>query len=168
MQTPIPAHLLLANFAQRGFTLRAVAGRVSVTPASALTSTDRNAIYESRDELLAILSAKEPWNQKAAIKLLCEADALVGQFGLSGRRAEVFDAASMVTSAFASRDMETLRFAVVEFDLSIRRLAHTSHQRRPQQVEANNVRHEMILRGCGVSGDLAEAHGSQCVRDQME
>jgi hypothetical protein len=119
MATPV----LLASLVQRGFILCAVADRLSVSPASALTASDRDAIRERRTELLGILSQGEPWNQTAAIKLMCDADELVGKFGVSGRHPEVVNAVAMVASACTTRDMETLRFAVEEFRLLIRRLA---------------------------------------------
>jgi len=119
----MPAQALLAGFAQRGFTLRAAAGKLSVSPASSLTDCDREAIRGRRDELLAILAPCEPWNKKAAIKLMHDADDLVGKLKVSGRHPDVVDAAAMVTSAYATRDLETLRFAIAEFLVVIHRLA---------------------------------------------
>ena len=51
------------------------------------------------------------------------ADALVERLGVNGSRPEVTAAAAMVVSAHATRDMETLRFAVAEFTAIVRRLA---------------------------------------------
>src|SRR5262245_16678586 len=103
---------LLADLARRGFTVRAVAGSISVIPASRLTPGDREAIRERRAELLAILSPAEPWDQKTAIRLMSDADDLVGRLGVDGRHPEITDAAAVVTSALATRDLETVRFAV--------------------------------------------------------
>jgi hypothetical protein len=114
------APALLTEFARRGLTLRAVAGRLSVSPATALTVNDREVIREHRDELLAVLSPVEPWNLAMAIRLMHDADALVEQLGVSGRHPAIADAAAMVTSAHATRDMETIRFAVAEFALFVR------------------------------------------------
>jgi hypothetical protein len=123
MSASLTAPAILDDFARRGFTLRAVADRLCVSPASALTTTDREVIRERRTELLAILTPAEPWNLEAAIHLLHEADSLVERFGVSGRHPAVADAAAMVASAFATGDMETVRFAVAEFTALIQKLA---------------------------------------------
>jgi hypothetical protein len=64
-----------------------------------------------------------------------DADALVEQLGIDGRLPAVQDAAAMVTSAHAMRDMETLRLAIAEFTVVVRRLATKGGQpdsnRRP-------------------------------------
>jgi hypothetical protein len=122
MVAPTPT-ALLADFARRGLTLRATAGRLSVSPASALTATDREAIRQRRDELLALLSRAEPWDLPAALRLTHDADSLVGQLGVSGRHPAVADAAAAVVSALATHDMETLRFAVAEFAAVVGELA---------------------------------------------
>jgi len=123
MPAPLTAPALLADFTRRGFTFRPVAGRLSVSPATALTAGDREAIRERRDELLAVLSPAEPWNLATAIRLMHDADTMVEQLGVSGRHPAVADLAAMVVSAFATRDMETVRFAVTEFTTLIGRLA---------------------------------------------
>jgi hypothetical protein len=114
---------LLADLERRGFTLRAVAGSISVVPASGLTPDDRRAIRENRSELLAILSVAEPWDADSAQRLIDGADALVERLGVDGRHPAVAAAAGVVTSALAMRDMETVRFAVAEFIAVVRGLA---------------------------------------------
>jgi hypothetical protein len=123
MPTSLPAPAILADFARRGFAFRAVADRLRISPASALTTADREVIRERRTELLAILTPAATWNQEEAIRLMHEADSLVEQLGVSGRHPAVADAAAMVVSAFATRDMETVRFAVSEFAVVVRRVA---------------------------------------------
>jgi hypothetical protein len=149
MPAPMTAPVLLSDLVRRGFTLRAVAGRLAVSPATALTASDREAIRERREELLTTLSLSdcqvayvsscpqsdrstgdgspkrvgEAWNRKLAIRLMYDADTLVERSEVSGRHPAVADAAAMVASAFASRDMETLRFALAEFAVLIRQLA---------------------------------------------
>lgn len=125
----------LTDFAKRGFTLRAVGEQLSVAPASALTTADRQAIRERRNELLAILSPKEPWNPQAAIRLMHEADALVERLGVSGGHPAVAEAAAMVSSALAARDMETIRLAVVEFAVILRRIAGMEAAGREQVAD---------------------------------
>jgi hypothetical protein len=122
---------LLVDFTRRGFTLRAVAGRLAVSPAAGLTANDRDTLREHRLKLLAFLSPAEPWNQEVAVRLIYDADTLVEQSGVSGRHPAVVEAAAMVTSAFALRDLETLRLAVAEFAVLIRQLAR---ERIPAEV----------------------------------
>jgi hypothetical protein len=114
MPASITPPALLATLSRRGFTVRAVGGFISVIPASELTADDREAIRQRRDELLAVLSPAEPWNLDTAIRLMDEADALVEQLSVDGRHPAIA-AAAMVSSAFATRDRETVRFAVAEF-----------------------------------------------------
>jgi hypothetical protein len=121
---------LLADLAARGFTVRAVLGSISVAPASALRPEDRDALRASRAGLLAILSPAEPWDSATAIRLTAAADALVGRLGVDGRHPDVADAASMVASAFATCDWETVRFAVGEFVVAARAAA-TARPRNP-------------------------------------
>jgi hypothetical protein len=54
---------------------------------------------------------------------MSDADSLVERLGIGGRHPAVRDAAAMVTSAHATRDMETLRFAVSEFTVVVRGVA---------------------------------------------
>lgn len=74
-------------------------------------------------EAAPLLTGAEPWDRRAAVRLLLDADALVERLGIDGRHPAVRDAAAMVTSAFGTRDPETVRFAVAEFTALIRRLA---------------------------------------------
>jgi hypothetical protein len=52
-----------------------------------------------------------------------EADRLVERLGEDGTHPEVTTAAEAVVQAHAIRDLETLRFAVAEFAVIVRRLA---------------------------------------------
>lgn len=70
-----------------------------------------------------LLVGAEPWDQRAALRLIVDADALVEQLGVDGQHPVIVSAAAMVTNAFATRDMETLRFAVAEFTVLVRGLA---------------------------------------------
>jgi hypothetical protein len=135
MGAPMTAPALLADFGRRGLALRASADRLCVSPASALTESDRGAIRQHRDELLALLSPAEPWDAEAALRLAHDADSLVGQLGVSGRHPAVADAAAMVVSALATRDMETLRFAAAEFAAVVRELTRkqTARARRDER-----------------------------------
>jgi hypothetical protein len=74
---------LLADLTRRGFTFRVLLGGLPVSRASVLTSEDREAIRERRDELLATLSPAERWDSSVAVKLMCDADALVERSGES-------------------------------------------------------------------------------------
>jgi len=123
MPATMTAPAILADFARRGFTLRAVAGRLSVSPATALTVADRKVIRQRRNELLTILSLGEPWYQKTAIRLMHDAEALVEGRGEDGRHPAITNAAAIVCSAYRTRDMETLRFACREFEATVRGLA---------------------------------------------
>lgn len=127
---------LLADLAQRGFSLRTVAGKIVVTPASRLTPEDRDAIGNCRADLLAILSPGEPWNTATALRLMVDADAMVERLGVSGRHPAIADAAAMVTSAFATGDMETLQFAVGQFLTLLREVLAAREFDREKQHSA--------------------------------
>jgi hypothetical protein len=123
MPTTLTPQDLLADLAKRGFTVRAVAGAISVAPATALTPEDRDAIRRLRAGLLAILSPVEAWDAATAFRLMEAADALVGGLGVDGRLPTVATAAAAVCGAYAARDMETVRVACGEFDAVVRTLA---------------------------------------------
>lgn len=69
------------------------------------------------------LVGAEPCDQRVALRLIADADALLERLGVDGQHPAVASAAAMVTSAHATRDLETLRFAVAEFTVVVRRLA---------------------------------------------
>jgi hypothetical protein len=128
----VTAATLIGDLRARGFSLVAANGELRVSPAAALTAADRVAIRSHLPGLLAALAARvagreSPANRGCsrdeAIRLMFDADALVEQLGIDGRLPAVQDAAAVVTSAFATRDMETLRLAVAEFGVVVRTLA---------------------------------------------
>jgi hypothetical protein len=121
---------LLSDLTRRGFTVRAAGESIAVAPASELTPDDRQSIREHRAELLALLSLAEPWNADTAIRLMSEADALVERLHVDGQHPAIMAAAAMVTSAHATHDLETVRFAVVEFITLVRQLAGASGSER--------------------------------------
>ena len=114
---------LIASLRKRGFRLTVDSGSLRVAPASALTADDREAIRIELPALVAALSPGEPWDQRTALRLMEAADALVERLGVVGSRPEITTAATMVVNAYATRDVETLRFAVAEFTVIVRRLA---------------------------------------------
>ena len=128
--------VLLSNLARRGFTLRAASGRLSVSPATALTAADREAIRERRNELLAIVSQGEAWNPQVAIRLMDDADALVERLGVDGRDPTITGAAALVCSAYALRDMETVRFACRDLEVVVRKLAAGRERGSPCSLAA--------------------------------
>ena len=147
MPVPSPAPVLLGEFVRRGFTLRVVAGGLSVAPAAALTLDDRAAIRARRDELLALLSVPdgrptdgpatrpgEPWNVRVALKLMADADGLVERLGVDGRHPVIVDAAALVVSAYQTHDLETVRFAVTEFVVAVRERARRAAERTSAEV----------------------------------
>ena len=69
------------------------------------------------------LSGKESWDQSAALQMMHDADGLVERLGIDGRHPAVESAAAMVVSAFATHDLETVHFAVVEFEVAVRQVA---------------------------------------------
>jgi hypothetical protein len=121
---------LVGSLRARGFTLTVVSGSLRVAPASALTAGDREAIRAGLPALIAALAPAEPWDTKAAVRLMESADGLVERLGVDGTRPEVTAAAAMVTSACAARDMETLRFACREFEIAVRQVAAERPQLR--------------------------------------
>jgi hypothetical protein len=133
MLTTPPASELLVDLARRGLSLRVVAGKIMVTPASRLTPKDRETIGKYRVDLLAMLSPGEPWNTTTALRLMNEADALAERLSVSGRHPEMADAAAMVTSAFATPDLETVRFAVGQFTALVRKHATKRDSDRERQ-----------------------------------
>jgi hypothetical protein len=110
-------------------------GRLQVQPASLLTADEREWCRAQAGAILAhlaprvvptgnpTLTGNEPWDRQIALGLLADADALIERLGVDGRHPTVRDAAAMVASAFATRDLETVRFAVSEFAALVRRLA---------------------------------------------
>src|SRR5262245_53573905 len=103
------ASVLIAQLRERGFALSVTAGSLRVRPRSRLTPEEREAIGSHLPELIATLTVGEPWDQCEALRLMEEADALVGHLGVDGRHPAIADAAAMVVSAHVLRDMETLR-----------------------------------------------------------
>lgn len=83
------------------------------------------------------LPGNEPWDRRVAMKLVCDADALVGSFGVSGNHPAIRDAAALVGSAFDTRDLETLRFAVSEFAAAVRGVVREHF--RAEQSEENRA-----------------------------
>jgi hypothetical protein len=123
----MPAELtpsaLLADLARRGFTVRAVAGAISVSPASALTPGDRDAIRRLRIELLATLSPGVRWDTATALGLMEAADSLVERLGVDGRHPSVARAAAKVCAAHAAQGMGAVRLACRGFEAVVRGLA---------------------------------------------
>lgn len=64
-----------------------------------------------------------PWNQDRASRMMYAADALVEHLGVNGNDPEVQSAAAMVHSAVQTRDMETVLYALAEFEAVVRRVA---------------------------------------------
>ena len=93
-------------------------------------------LLEHKWALLALLSSpdasarplppagNESWDQREALRLMAEADALVERLGVDGLHPVVADAATVVGSAFAARDLATVRFACSQFAAMVRELAH--------------------------------------------
>jgi hypothetical protein len=79
----------------------------------------------------------EPWDSRVALALMDTADALVEGLGVDDRHPEVRDAAAMVTSAHATRDLETLRLAVGEFTVVARTLASAGPPNRDRRIAAS-------------------------------
>jgi hypothetical protein len=119
---------LIETLSKRGIVLSVTGGRLEVRPASALTAPDRAAIGKRLADLIAALSPApslsglEPWDRAIAIQLMHDADTLVAESGLDGRHPALVAAGEVVFSAFAARDLETVRFAVAEFAVEIRRV----------------------------------------------
>ena len=118
---------LITHLRARGFTLTIVAGSLRVRPASTLTQDDRDAIRGGLPALIAALTVGEPWDGREAIRLMSDADALVEQLGMSGRHPAIQNAAAVVSSAYATRDLETVRFACSAFAVTVRELAASAH-----------------------------------------
>jgi hypothetical protein len=118
---------LIETLSERGIALSVTGGRLEVRPASALTAPERVAIRERIAGLIAVLSPvlseSEPWNVSIAIRLMHDADTLVAESGLDARHPALVAASAVVLSAFAARDLETVRFAVAEFAVEVRRVA---------------------------------------------
>lgn len=77
-----------------------------------------------------------PWDQRRAVRLMYDADTLVERLDVDGTDPEVRSAAALVASAYATRDMETMLYAVNEFEVEVRRaesckaLARMEHHAR--------------------------------------
>lgn len=124
------ASTLVAALRARGFSLRVDAGSLRVTPKSSLTPSDRIAIRAELPALIKDLSPGEPWDQTEANRLMVAADSLVERLEVEGRHPEIDSAASMVRSANAARDLETVRLACSEFEAVVRAVAARSRQEK--------------------------------------
>ena len=69
----------------------------------------------------AVGAEREPWDRDEARRLTIAADKLPSALGVSGRHPEIATGAAMVASAYATHDMETVRFTVAEFEATVRR-----------------------------------------------
>jgi hypothetical protein len=110
----------------RGFALAVADGKLVVRPATELTAADRESIRLHLQELLALVNDGKPfveWDAGAAGRLMCDADALVGELGMSGLDPAVQDAAERVCRANLAENMDELRRAVTAFVLVVRVLA---------------------------------------------
>lgn len=75
------------------------------------------------------LSGLEPWDSLTAIILMGKGDELVERLGVSGLLPAIQTAAAMVASAYPTRDMETLRFSLAEFEDAVRVESEKSKER---------------------------------------
>jgi len=110
---------LVVDLRSRGFTLLVADGSLRVSPASALTSSARVAIRADLPALITHRAPGEVWDQGEAIRLMYDADTLVDQLEVDGTLPDVAAAASVVAGAFATLDIETVRFAVGEFTVLV-------------------------------------------------
>jgi len=67
--------------------------------------------------------AAERWDQAESLRLLAGTTALAERLGVSGSHPDIHAAAAMMAGAYATRDMETVRFAFAEFVAVVRRVA---------------------------------------------
>jgi hypothetical protein len=142
---------LIRDLQARGFSLAVAGGALRVRPTSGLTPADRAAIRAHLPALLAELTAATAipgaasgvgpaWHPAEARRLMAEADGLVEQLGVDGRHPRITAAAALVASAYATRDLETVRFAVAEFTATVREVF-------AGQVGANPKRYPPAGRG---------------------
>ncbi|QDU23914.1 hypothetical protein [Urbifossiella limnaea] len=119
---------LLSALRGRGFAVAATGGKLTVRPASALTTAEQAAIVTHLSGLVAAVAtgvtpAVGDRDNDTAVRLLTDADTLVERLRVSGTRPEVNAAAAMVCRAYATGDLAAVRFAVAEFERVVRRLA---------------------------------------------
>jgi hypothetical protein len=119
---------LIQQAASRGVHLRAAGSVLRCLSAGPLPADLRDLLSAHKAELLAHLSdpprpRSEPWDRRTAQRLMGAADELVEHLGVDGRRPEVVEAAAMVTSAYAMRDLQALRHAVAAFTALVAALA---------------------------------------------
>jgi hypothetical protein len=109
-------------------------GTLQARPVSRLTFAEQQWLGENAGAILAHLKASaaepavnvlpsEPWDARTAIVLMRDADGLVERLGVDGRVPAVSKAAATVVSAFASCDLDAVRFTISEFVALVRRLA---------------------------------------------
>jgi hypothetical protein len=118
---------LVTHAAGRGVRLQAVGGVLRCLSAGPLPDDLRAALATRKAELLAHLSEPrlkggQPWDRRVALRLMEAADALVERLGVDGRHPAVAGAAAMITSAYVTRDVKTVRFACAEFEAVVRGL----------------------------------------------
>jgi hypothetical protein len=101
------ASVLVEALSRRGISLALVAGRLEVRPASSLTHRDRAGIRAHLPDIVAALTppvvptrpsepiprspAGEPWDQREALRLMSDADALAKRLGVDGNPPTVAD-----------------------------------------------------------------------------
>lgn len=108
---------LLADLRGRGFSLSTTpAGGLAVQPGSSLTGADRDELAVHGRAVAGIF--REEGEQVA--RLLLAADSFFAASGVSSTNPAVVSAVAAVWSAMLSRDLATVRFAVMEFRYAVR------------------------------------------------
>jgi hypothetical protein len=69
----------------------------------------------------ATLSGWESWDKPTAHRLIAQTVALIERYGVARTRSEVRDVLALLSSAEATIDPETVRFACSEFEIAVRR-----------------------------------------------
>jgi len=128
MSASVIARDLLDDLTRRGFALRAVAGSLSIVPASKLTADDRQAVRQHRADLLALVPPVELWNLAEAIRLMDAADATVERLNVSGLDPIIQAAAAGCVDAHRCRSMAVVRSACLEIEQRAHALSATRHK----------------------------------------
>jgi hypothetical protein len=138
---PVASNTLrvLADLADRRFRVRAVAGSVRVSPASALTDADRQAIRQNRGGLLGLLAETDVWDLPAVIGWVCDADELVERLGVRRTHPEVLALARTAVAVQRLENMTAMRSALAEFTALVRRLADGSPTPGPANLGTDLV-----------------------------
>ncbi len=142
----------LKTYAARGVVIVVTpTNTLQVRPASLLTPEDRGWFCANAKAIIGLLndtrsataqtapSCGEPWDEELANELVENAKLRLKRSGLTSNHQELQDGIAMLANAFATRDLETVRFAVTEFQILVREIGGRETIRQATESHAHRV-----------------------------